>query len=312
MTGRKGTSITLVNGTRLRVTRLDSCGRIQYGDNMVGVSESFVSVAAKAATTATNAVNVTNANGKTLVTVPAETSFSNYGLDIVFAQIDPELFSLITGQAVTYDAHGNPDGFVIDSSVSLTGQGVAIEVWAGSPSGDACDDASAEGSFGYVLYPFVQGGIVSDHTIAAGAINFTLAGATTRNGAAWGEGPYKVMVGADGNPAPLNAPLTASTHELFKVVGITPPAATLGLRPLLDPTATAITAIVGTVGTGSHGENIAFTGATGSSKVEVDFGDGTWDYVTGASTTHTYPAAGTYTVKASTNGTFISQTITVA
>jgi hypothetical protein len=312
MTGRKGTSITLVNGTRLRVTRLDSCGRVQYGDNMVGVSESFVSVAAKVATTSTSAVTVTNAAGKTLVNVPEVTSFSSFGLELQFASVDPELFSLITGQRVLYDANGQPNGVSVDSSVSLTGQGIALEVWAGSPSGDACDDDAAEGSFGYVLFPFLQGGVLGDHTIAAGAISFTLTGVTSKDGNAWGHGPHKVEIGSNGQPGPLVDLVKPTEHEVFKVVGVTPPDETLGLRPLLDPSATAITAIVGSAGTGAHGENLAFTGATAGSKVEVDFGDGTWDYVTGTSTTHTYPAGGVYTVRATTNGTWIQQNITVA
>jgi hypothetical protein len=46
--------------------------------------------------------------------------------------------------------------------------------------------------------------------------------------------------------------------------------------------------------------------------VWYDFGDGTWDYVDapGASN-HEYENPGTYTVRASQNGTWVSTTVTV-
>lgn len=310
MAGRKGTSITLVNGTRLRVTRLDACGKIVYGDRNVGISDSFVSVAAKVATSATSAVAVKNANGDTLVSVPAVTSFSNYDLEIQFASVDPELFSLITGQGVKYDAFGNASGFIIDSSVSLTGQGIALEVWAGAPGGDACSTVGATGSYGYVLFPFLQGGVLGDHTINEGAISFTITGVTSNDGAGWGHGPYKVETGSDSNPSTLITALTSTTHELFAIVGVAPPAATVGTRPQLDPTATAVTALAATL----SGRVATFTVTGGGSGVGVwyDFGDGTWDYIVGTTTTHTYTAAGTYDVTASSNGTVVHHSTVVS
>ena len=51
--------------------------------------------------------------------------------------------------------------------------------------------------------------------------------------------------------------------------------------------------------------------ATGS--VWYDFGDGTWDYVAApGDASHTYASPGTYTVKASQNGVWVSTTVTVA
>lgn len=309
---RSTTKIGLLNGKRLRITRLDSCGRVVYGDNNVAISSGFVSIAAKAVTSATTAVDLKNANGDSVVKDSATTSFSDYTLDITFAEVDPELFALVTGQSVRYDANGNVIGFSVNSDVTLDGQGIAIEVWTGSPSGDACNDVGAQGSFGYVLYPFVQGGYLSDHTIAEGGITFAISGASTQDGNGWGTGPYKVVLGSDGTtPSKLAAPLLANDHEVILITGVAPPAATVGTRPQLDPSATPVTAVTFAATTG-HAGTITITGGGAGVGVQYDFGDGTWDYVTGTSTSHTFPAAGTYTVKASSNGTYVQTTATVA
>lgn len=300
---RKTTKVALVNGRRMRVTRLDSCGRIVYGDNNVAVSKGFVSVSSSTNTSSTDAVDIKNANGESVVFQPETTSFSNFGIEIEFAEVDPELFALVTGQDVVFDANGNPVGFTINSKIVLTAQGIGLEVWTGSPAGNACADVNAQGSYGYVLWPFLQGGVLGDFSIAQGGISFTITGITSNDGNAWGAGPYNVMIGSNGQPSKLVQPLDTNDHLQTLIVGVAPPEATTGTRPQMDPTKTAITAIVNT----NTARAYSFT-ATPAVNAGVgtwwDFGDGVWDYVTaaGSAVTHTYTAAGTFTVKASTTG----------
>ena len=73
-----------------------------------------------------------------------------------------------------------------------------------------------------------------------------------------------------------------------------------------------MTAITSTVTGKSAALSVTPTPANGVG-VWWDFGDGTWDYVTegGGSTTHTYES-GTYTVQASTNGKWVTKSVTVA
>ncbi|HEX5018629.1 MAG TPA: hypothetical protein VFX15_13715, partial [Actinomycetes bacterium] len=73
--------------------------------------------------------------------------------------------------------------------------------------------------------------------------------------------------------------------------------------------ATAITSITAT----PTGLDVDFTVTPAASDpVWYDFGDGTWDYVAApGAASHTYAAAGTYTVKATTNGTWVSTSVTV-
>lgn len=299
-------------GSRLRATRLDGCGRVVYGDASQGVSKGFVSVAWTANTTEVAAVEQQNANGDPCIFEPAKQRLTGYSLTMVFCEVDPELFSLITGQRVYVDENGDAIGFAISTDVDLGNQGFALEVWAGAPAGDACDDVAAQGEFGYFVAPYLQGGILSDYTIENGAINFTISGAVTRNGNRWGSGPYNVMMNA-GVPSPLITPLERNDHKLLIWVTLAPPAPFYGTRPVLDPESTPITAVTAAVGDSPSEADFTFTGATADTPVFIDFGDGEWDYVadglTGAS--HTYAANGTYTVKAQTNGSVVTTQVTI-
>lgn len=183
--------LSLVKGRRIRVTKLDGCGRPVFGECSQAVSKGFISVAFTANTLDTDEINVTNAAGERCVYEPAETSLTGYTLEIQFCEVDPELFSLVTGQPVTFDAGGtNVNGFDIDTQTSLTAGGFALELWAGAANTDACATEGAQGAFGYLLIPFLKGGIVGDFTVENGAVTFTLTGASTRDGNSWGFGPY--------------------------------------------------------------------------------------------------------------------------
>ncbi len=301
-----------VKGRRIRATRLDGCGRVVYGEASQAVSKGFVSVAWTANTIDTDEINQQNAAGERCIYEAAESELTGYTLTLVFCEVDPEMFSLITGQRVYLDENGDAIGFAINTDVKLSDQGWALEVWAGAPATDACDNPTAQGEFGYFLAPYLRGGILSDYTIENGAVNFTITGAVTRNGNRWGVGPYDVMMNG-GVPGPLITPLEPNDHKLLIWVTVAPPEPFYGTRPVLDPEATPITAVAGVVGDSPMEADFTFTGAAADVPVWIDFGDGSWDYVpsgvTGAS--HVYAANGTYTVRATSNGTWVTSQVVI-
>jgi hypothetical protein len=145
-----------------------------------------------------------------------------------------------------------------------------------------------------------------------GAITFTLTGANTKEGNAWGVGPYDdIMLDATPEPGPMTTPVSTSVALRTMIVDLAPPEAECGARPLLDPSITPLTSIAGVPGPAL---SVAFTATpVSTTPVWYDFGDGTWDYVDApGATDHTYKAAGTYTVKASTNGEWVETTVTAA
>lgn len=304
--------LTPVRGRRIRVTKLDDCARPVYGDASSAVSEGFVSVAFTANTTETDEINIPNAAGKPCVYEPAETTLVGYGIEIVFCNVDPDIFAMITGQDVIEDADGNVVGFAINTKVALT-SGFALEIWTGVQGGDACSTPGAQGNYGYLLVPFIRGGIVGDFTIENNAVTFTITGGNTREGNQWGFGPYSdIQLTAADVPGPLLQAADSADAFRFFQTSIAPPEAACGARPLLDPSTEALTSIAGV----PTGLTVAFTPTPADINAPAwyDFGDGTWTYLPAsalAATSHTYAAPGTYTVKASTNGVWVTTTVTV-
>ena len=171
-----------VRGRVMRVTRLDGCGRPIYGDCSTVTTDGFVSVGYTANTDEGEEINVQNAAGERCIYEPAIPSFLGYTVEVTFCNVDPDLFAMMTGQRVITDAFGDVVGFAMDTSVSTRDSAFALEVWAGAPNAGACETEGAQGSFGYILLPFLQGGIIGDFTIENAEVTFTVSGAATRDG----------------------------------------------------------------------------------------------------------------------------------
>lgn len=302
---------SLVKGRRLRVTRVDDCGRVVYGESSTGVSKGFISVGLTANVVETDEISVTNAAGERCIHEPAESSISGYASEIVFCEVDPAVFSLITGQEVYVNDAGEAIGISVNTKLEIK-SAFALELWAGTANTDSCANPNAQGSYGYLLLPFLRGGVVGDITVENGAINFTITGANTRDGHAWGVGPYNVMM-SGAEAAALPTPLDSNDALLAIVVDVAPPEPFAGTRPLLDPSGEPLTGLTAAV----EGSTATFTPVPDdvTASVWYEFGDGTWDYLAPdamGATTHTYPGPGTYEVRASANGEWATTTVTVA
>src|SRR5262245_8253308 len=227
----------LVGGRVMRVTRLDGCGRPVYGECSAVVSDGFVSIAATANIDEGDTIEVKNANGKMCVRQQPCPILTNYGLELTFCQVDPDLYALLSGQDVVLDpTSGDVIGFRVNTGVSLCDTGFALEVWSNVP-GVACGPgATAAGAFGYLLYPFVQGGVFGDFTIENDAVSFVISNATTKSGGGWGNGPYDIALGTGGAPGPLTDPIHNDDHLHVQLTEVAPPEPTCGCIPVDDPT----------------------------------------------------------------------------
>lgn len=302
-----------IRGKRLRFTRLDACGRPVYGDDAQVVTKGFITVTFTANTSETEEIRVTNADGETCLLEPSQTSVEGYGAEIQFCDVDPDLFSIATGVDVVRNADGVAVGFEQDTAIDMSTVAFALELWTGIKTDEGCGEASSI-PYGYLPVPFLKGGVVSDFTVENGAVNFTITGATTRKGNAWGSGPYNVELDALGDPAPLQQAMSTTASFRFMETYVAPPAITIGSRPLLDPEWTELTAVTGVEAIGTNSVDFTVTpGIAAGEGVWYDFGDGTWDYVdtNDGDATHVYAAAGTYTVRASANGVWVETTVTV-
>jgi hypothetical protein len=122
----------VLRGRRIRLTRLDGCGRPVYGPDSVIVSKGFVSVALTANIDEGTAITVTNANGENCINEPAIPTLNGYGVEITFCGVEPDALAITSGQEQYLDYAGDSAGFTVDTSVSLTDTAFALEMWLGS------------------------------------------------------------------------------------------------------------------------------------------------------------------------------------
>lgn len=224
-------SLKFVRGRVLRATSLDGCGNPTLGPVSTLVSKGFISAALTTNTQQAEAINVTIANGEECITDEPQPRFKNYSGEVQFCGVDPQLVTMMTGQPIVLNAEGDPVGFRQNSRIDVNLTGFALEVWMGV-AGSACDAAGLP-EYGYVLLPFFGSGVLSDFTVENAAINFTLTGATTKEGSQWGVGPYDVVRDLAGDPAPLLEPIDPDgDHMHLERTSVPPPAETDGAVPL--------------------------------------------------------------------------------
>lgn len=233
---------TLIRGKVIRVTRLDGCGNPVLGPDSVIVTSGFISVQATPNNVTGTDISVTNANGDVCAQDTAQPKFNNFTLEIALCGVDPALVNLLTGQPLVYGAGNEPVGFRDNSRVKVDLTGFALEVWTGV-AGDACE--GGDGSYGYFLYPFVKGGSVGALTVQNNSVDFTISGATTKEGSGWDQGPYDVVGDGDGGSQPLVDGITDGDHRHFEITSIAPPEDTDGTAALGVP---ATGAVAGTPG----------------------------------------------------------------
>jgi hypothetical protein len=237
------TCFTLVRGRAMRVTRLNACGDPVFGPASTVASEGFISVALTANTEEGETITQTNANGKICISDQPAPTFTGYSVEVQFCNVDPDLYALMTGQAIVLDDSTPAPvtvGFQVNSDVNLDDSGFALELWSGVP-GAACG-VGGDPQYGYLLIPFLKGGVIGDFTIENAAITFTITGANSKDGTSWGVGPYDVLKETTGAAGPLLEPLPTTNHLHMQLTTLPPPdtdvcgAAALGTE---DTTATA-------------------------------------------------------------------------
>src|SRR5207253_298208 len=125
---------SLIRGRAMRVTKLDGCGNVVLGPDSQVTSKGFVSIALTAQTDTGTTIQVQNANGDNCVLDQPAPRFTGYAVEIQFCEVNPDLFSLMTGQAKVLDINDLAVGFRMNTSVDASGSGFAMEAWSKVPA----------------------------------------------------------------------------------------------------------------------------------------------------------------------------------
>jgi hypothetical protein len=217
-----------LQGSTMRVTRLDECGNIEFGAGAYAVSEGFVSITMTPNVEDGERFLQRTANGSAIVNQQGRPLLNWYDVSIVFQEVDPELFTLITGLQPYMDDQDRVIGFPVTESDYATAN-FSLEGWMGNAE-EACGGALPW--YGYNLLPWVTNGALSeDLVIQNDLITFTVAG-RTRKGTPWGVGPYDVVLDQTGTPSPLFTAIPDDTHHLPIWTQLAPPAALCGAQSL--------------------------------------------------------------------------------
>lgn len=219
-----------LQGDTMRVTLLDECGNPEYGDCAYAVSGGFISITLAPSVEEGERFVAYNAAGRALVNERAAPSLNWYDVEMVFQEVDFELFTIITGLDGYLDDQGNTIGFVVAESNFATAN-FGLEAWMGNAE-EECLPGEVYPFWGYNLLPWVvEGALTEDIVITNDLITFTVAG-RTRKGTPWGVGPYDVVRDSLGDPSPLFTAIPTDTHHLPIWTQLAPPVASCGCQSL--------------------------------------------------------------------------------
>lgn len=221
-------------GKRIRVTRLDSCGNVPDPEDTKGFvsTDGFISINLSSEVEDGVEIVTRKADGSLCVNEMGDSSFKRFNVEIEFCGVNPDLLALVSN-AETYTVGADTAGITIPEGTLA--KRFALELWTGL-TGAACDPDADEAS-GYMLLPFLAGGVLGDLTIdGENAITFSITGAFTKGGNSWGVGPYEVIrTGSPAADGPLPTSLDPMDHFLLIETNLAPPPVACAIQPMPDP-----------------------------------------------------------------------------
>lgn len=254
-------------GKRIRVTALDNCGN--PGDpgteNGYIATDGFISVKLSSEVEDGAEIITKKADGSLCVNEKQSDMFKRFTAEIEFCGVNPSLASMVSNAEPYLDAAQDVAGFTV--AEGNIDKKFSLEVWTGL-SGAACEPGAEEAG-GYLLLPFVVAGTIGDIEITGeDAITFSMTGASTKGGNAWGTGPdgYDVVFNEEDPPVagPLPTALDPLDHLLMIDTGVAPPPSNCDPQPMpevVNPNQAQTT---------TTGNGLSLTGSPETSLAETD------------------------------------------
>lgn len=209
---------------RLRATRLDECGNVVEGTCSTVVTDGTITVEIAREYEDREDFFKKNGDGVFCVKETDPPILKWINLTMTFCNVDPYLVNLIAGEEVLTDDAEIPNVIGFRNTEGASAQAnVAIEVWTRT-TGQCLPDGLVR--YGYLLFPWVVEGTISDLTLENGAADFVLT-ARTKSGSPWGVGPYTVeesaAVATLGDPLPFYQIVGSDDHEEWIWTTLAPP-----------------------------------------------------------------------------------------
>ncbi|UYL88130.1 major tail protein [Gordonia phage Evaa] len=228
----------IVKGTRLRATKINSCGLPIAGAANYLVTDGFVTASIEPVMKDAEELEQTNAEGKVCVKdrTPPERKYYNANLEL--CNVNTGLITMFNGWEQVLDWDDVPVGFRDQAEVEGD-YGVALEIWTGGKADDDCPTpttdsifsaASSGRKYGYLLLGGTEW-TMGNIEIGAQVSTLTLTGISIAM-PQWGRGPWNVAaLDAAGTPGRLLQPTSAKEHITMFRTPVAPPEVTPGAQP---------------------------------------------------------------------------------
>lgn len=209
-----------IQAKRARVTSLDKCGKVT-AESRSYTSDGFISLNLSSEVEDGVEIITRKFTGSLCVNEKSADSFKYFSMEAEFCGVDPSLLAIVSNAKTYHDAARDPNGFTV--AEGTLSKAFALELWIGL-AGQSCGEGSEEAS-GYLLLPYVQAGVIGNIEFGnEDAMTFSLSGARTKGGNAWGKGPHNVVYGTGKTPSPLPTALDPSDHLLLMDTALAVPA----------------------------------------------------------------------------------------
>jgi hypothetical protein len=191
------------------------------------VTDGFISLSLSSETESGAEVITKKADGTLCINHKMPDAFKRFTVEMEFCGVDPDLLSFMTNMSPYTDYNGDVAG--VTAYEGMVDGKFGLELWTGL-AGDACPTGVQEAS-GYVVLGCVNAGIIGDIAITGEKeISFTMKGAYTVSGNAWGVGLHSVVLNAVGAPAKLPSALLPTEPLLIMETGVSPPPSACGCK----------------------------------------------------------------------------------
>lgn len=228
----------LVKGTRLRLTKVNSCGLPLEGPANRIITDGFVTAHLTPQMKDADDLEQNNAEGRICVADRTPPQRKRWTIALELCNVNTGVITLLNSWEQLLDYNDDPNGFQDQTDVE-SDLGVAVELWTGGKSIDDCplpldDDIFTNPGtglkYGYMLL-FGREFTLGDVTVGAQVSTLTLSGISFP-GPQWGRGPYNVAaLDAQNTPGRMLQPTNADSHLRIFRTPIAPPPVTNGGEP---------------------------------------------------------------------------------
>lgn len=212
---------------RIRLTRLDSCGRPVVGPKSVIVTKGFINVGAAKDYEEGEEFTQKNGCGELCISEKDCDVLKRINLTLGFCVIDHEGIEIMTANRLLLNALGEAVGYA-QSSTAQCDSGWSLEVWQ-KEANQTCD-TTGQPEWLYWAWPFLTNGKTGDVTLENGPYTFEVTAFSKPIAAEdqWGadnRGPGQVLEAASA--------LIIGDHSAEAVrTNVQPPADVCGAQPL--------------------------------------------------------------------------------